>query len=134
MCVCNDVAMQSRNIILALAAFALATTGTTYYFYSELQTAKNPDKAAENEAKELVAAVGQLIVLPDELPVVATVADLEKLKGQPFFQFASVGDKVLIFNEARKAVLYSPGENRIVDVAPLSIGQSSATPTPTPTP
>jgi hypothetical protein len=129
--VCNDVGMQSRTVILTLAVIALAATGSAYYFYSEAQTAKNPQQAAEEEARELVAAVSKLIVLPDELPVVATVADPAKLAGQPFFQNAKVGDKVLIFNEARKAVLFSPDENRIVDVAPLSIGQS-ATPAPTP--
>jgi hypothetical protein len=65
------------------------------------------------------------MLLPtEELPIVATVADPEKLKGQAFFVNATKGDKVLIYNTAKKAILYSPTENKIVDVAPLSIGQN----------
>lgn len=131
---CYHAAMQSpKALIIALAVVAVATSGTAYYFYSEARSAKNPQQAAEDEAKKWVATVGKLIVLPDELPIVATVADPDKLKGQPFFQNAKKGDKVLIFNEARKAVLYSPADERIVEVAPLNIGNST-TPSPSPSP
>jgi hypothetical protein len=123
--------MNTRHLVIGLAAVALASTGVAYYFYSEAQTVKNPQQAAQDEAKKWVAAVGKLMVLPDELPIIATVADPEKLAGQPFFQNAQKGDKVLIYNNAKKAVLYSPEDDRIVDVAPLSIGNSTQ-PTPTP--
>jgi hypothetical protein len=122
--------MNSRHLAIVLAALTLAAAGSAYYFYDQAQQAGDPQVAAQEEAKEWVAAVSRLIVLPDELPIIATVADPSKLAGQPFFQNAQKGDKVLIFNNARKAVLYNPTEDRIVDVAPLSIGQ----PTPVPTP
>jgi hypothetical protein len=83
----------------------------------------DPDAVSRKEAQELVATVSKLIVLPDEEPVIATVADPSQLIEQPFFANAKKGDKVLIFNVAKKAVLYSPSENRIIEVAPLSIGE-----------
>ena len=118
---------RSRIIIYALVVLGvLVVAGLLYYF---VVAPKNPQQAAADEARRVVAAVGKLIVLPpDEQPIIATVADPSKLEGQPFFQNAKKGDKVLIYNNAKKAILYSPEQNRVVDVAPLSIGK----PTPTP--
>jgi hypothetical protein len=79
-----------------------------------------------------VAAVGKLIVLPtDEQPTLATVVDPSKLKNQPFFAQAQKGDQVLIYTNARKAILYSPTANKIVEVAPLIIGAQAAPPAAT---
>jgi hypothetical protein len=118
-----------RNVTLSLAFFAILAGGLAYYFY--MQVRDNPQIAQQKEIDELVANVAKLIVLPaDEQPVVATVADPDQLDDQPFFANAKKGDKVLIYNNARKVILYDPVEHRIIEVAPLNIG----TPTPSPTP
>lgn len=94
------------------------------YFYRQYTVLKtNPQAAAENEVQKLVQQVGRLIVLPsDETPTVATVSDPEKLKNQPFFANAKAGYKVLIYTNAKKAILYDFVNNKIVEVAPLNIG------------
>jgi hypothetical protein len=87
-----------------------------------------PEKVS-GENNDLITQVGKLVVLPkDEQPTIATVTDLEKLKNQPFFENAQVGDKVLIYANAKKAVLYRPSENKIIELAPLNLssGQSSS--------
>lgn len=100
------------------------------YFYSQYQKAQarltNPTQYAEEEAKKLTLEVGKLITLPtDETPTVATVNDKEKLKNQPFFARSENGDKVLIFTNAKKAILYRPAIKKIIDVAPINIGGSA---------
>ncbi len=76
------------------------------------------------EAKDVIAQVGKILVLPEgEDPTVATVTNLEKLKDQPFFAKAKLGDRVLIYTGAKKAILYDPIANKIVEVAPLGIEQ-----------
>ncbi len=85
----------------------------------------HPDQTslAKKESTDLIAVVGSLIVLPtDEQPIIATVTDPSKLQDQPFFIHAKKGDKVLIYNKARKALLYDPIAHKIIDVAPLSVG------------
>lgn len=75
-----------------------------------------------DEADKLVSVVSGLMMLPDERPTIATVTDKEKLSSQTFFAESQNGDKVLIFTQAKKAVLYRPSTNKIIDVAPVSIG------------
>lgn len=125
----------SKILILLVVIFA----GATVYFYLQTVSVKqDPASVAKKEATELVLRVGQLIVLPeDEVPTVATVSDPEKLKDQPFFVGAKTGDKVLIYTKAKKAVLYDPVANKIIQVAPINIGAASSTKTsvkPTPAP
>ncbi len=83
---------------------------------------------AKEEVTKLVAKVATLIAVPqDEIPTVATVSDSEKLKANAFFINAKNGDKVLIYTNAKKAVLYRPDEQKIIEVGPISIGTPSAT-------
>lgn len=85
---------------------------------------------AKAEVANLVEEVKKLISVPsDEMPTVATVSDSEKLKNNAFFANAMNGDKVLIFTTTKKAILYRPSENKIIEVGPISIGTSSASQT-----
>jgi|CXWL01.1.fsa_nt_gi hypothetical protein len=106
----------------------LALLGATGYFYYEVTKLKeDPQAQARQEAEELVAIVGKLILLPQgELPTIATVSDPEKLKDQPFFAKAKVGDKVLLFPTARKAYLFDPKTNKLLEVAPINVGDTGA--------
>ncbi len=73
--------------------------------------------------QELIREISALIVLPaDETPTIATVTDLSKLRNQPFFTNAKTGDRVFIYTKAKKAILYDPIQKKIVEVAPLNIG------------
>lgn len=115
----------NRNtwVAVTLAVPLVASMGIAYYFYAQNQSLKiNSPDAAQAEAQALISRVGKIMLLPEgETPTVATVKDLEALKDQPFFAKAAVGDKILIYNTARRAILYSPTSNRIIEVAPLNI-------------
>lgn len=91
-----------------------------------------------DQTQKLIAQVGKIIDLPvGETPTVATITDITKLSSQPFFKSAQNGDQVLIYTNAKKAYLYSPTLNRILDVEPINVNATpSATlaPTSEPTP
>jgi len=84
---------------------------------------KNPNQIAQQETQKLINQVSKLILLPtDEIPIINIVGDAEELKKtQPFFLNAKNGDKVLIYANAKKAILYDSVNNKIIEVAPLSI-------------
>ena len=114
------------TILIIVVMLAIVGVGFSYLNYRKTHSTKNT--AQENqEVKKLVAEVGKLIDLPtNEEPTVATVSDISKLKDQPFFQKAKNGDKVLIYAQTRKAILYDPSSKKIIDVAPINLGTSSA--------
>ncbi len=121
---------KNSLFIVILVVVLLLAGGVSYYFYNKYQTSqkllKNPNAAAQEEINSLVSKVGKLIELPrDETPTVATVSDITKLKNQPFFAHAKNGFKVLLYQKAKKAIMYDPWANKIIEVQPLSIGDSS---------
>jgi len=123
-------------ISLVVALVVVAAAVPAIYFYRQYRLAQqrlsNPTEFAKEEAKSLVARVGKLIDLPtDEEPTIATVSDVAKLANQPFFAKAKNGDKVLIYTNAKKAILYNPELNKILNVAPVNIGTPSANTEPT---
>ncbi len=124
---------QQRLIIVVLFGLTVLLAFTTYSYRQKYLAVKaDPQKVTQETVDLLLAEVGQLIALPEgETPTVATVSDPEKLKDQPFFAKAKVGDKVLIYTNARKAILYSPTDHKIIEVAPISIGDNQA-PAPAP--
>ncbi len=123
---------SNRNIVVVLVLLVIILAGTSGYLWKKMQAAtSSPEQIAQAEAQSLAKKVGMLMVLPtDETPTIATVSDPEALKTQAFFANAKVGDKVLIYTNAKKAVLFDPILNKILNVAPLNIG--AATPTPSP--
>ena len=109
-----------RLLIAALVAVSI----TAFYFRQKSEALKKDPRIAERrETEELLSKIGALILLPEgEVPTIATVTDPDKLKNQSFFVKARKGDKVLIYANARKAILFSLLENKIIEVAPLNIG------------
>lgn len=125
-----------KFFIIAAGIILVCGIGFGIYTIYTLQTqvkkmkvsSQTSQEAQKEEAKALVAKVGALISVPsDEQPTIATVTDPEKLKSQAFFAAAKIGDKVLIFTVAKKAILYRPSENKIIEVSPVTIGGASAT-------
>jgi hypothetical protein len=118
--------ITKNKVIAALAVLLIVATSAAVYFYIQYTNLSvNPQQASLQQTNDLVAKVGALMVLPTgEVPTVATVKDPESLKSQAFFANAVAGDKVLIYNAAKEAILYDPATNKIVEVAPISTGSS----------
>ncbi len=113
-------------ILIAAGVFAAMQYKQSKDLKKQISDLKqNPQKATEEETKALLDKVGQLIDLPSEQPTIATVSDLAPLKDQPFFANAQIGDKVLIFTTNKKAILYRPSTNKIIEVAPVNLDDNN---------
>ena len=74
------------------------------------------------DIQKIVSEVSKHIVLPEtETPTMAMVSDLSKLKGQPFFERTELGDIVLIYGTSRRAVLWGPSAQKIIEVSAINI-------------
>jgi hypothetical protein len=106
-----------RIYAAAMVAF-LILVGVGYgltLVYSNFKLIRSDDPAA------VVAALSKVADLPaGETPTVSTITDLESIKDQPFFRDAELGDKVVVFNNAKKAYIYRPTTQKLVVIAPLS--------------
>ena len=122
----SGMLLVRKYIVLLLLVVLVVVGGLAIYYYRAAQS-NAPQSNNQANIVALVAKVGQLIVLPQgETPTVATVVDPNVLKSQPFFANAAKGDLVLIYTAAKKAILYDPSVNKIVEVAPVTIGTSAA--------
>lgn len=105
---------KKKIIIIIFTAFILA------FLLFAFITVKFKHKFSPKKITplSLVEQVGKLIELPEnETPILGTVNDKEKIKNQPFFARAENGDKILIFSESGKVILYRPSENKIIEVS-----------------
>ena len=125
---------KSRKRLVILIVVLVVVGGALYFGYRYKQAQKeiarlsNPTEAAKVVVNELVTKVSVLVEVPsDETPTVATVSDASKLRNQPFFANSENGDKVLIYPQARKAILYRPSTNKVITIAPVNIGDKEKT-------
>ena len=110
-------------LLVILVVIAVGYYGYKYYqarrmadpVYREAQTAKL--------IKGVTDKVGKLMILPKgETPTVATITDIDKLKAdQPFYNDAQNGDQLLVYPSVRRAIIYSPSRNIIVNSGPVYV-------------
>lgn len=124
-----------RNLLIVLCILFIGSSAGAFYFYQQAKSleptqtsTKDPSIVAQEESEVLIAKISKLIMLPEgETPTVATVTDPQKLKDQPFFANAKRGDKVLLYVDAKKAYLYDPVANILIDVGPLNLTPTAST-------
>ncbi|MBI2096145.1 MAG: hypothetical protein HYT43_00720 [Candidatus Taylorbacteria bacterium] len=109
-----------RYLVVGMLILVLAVAGFWLFGREEKPAAASGD---------IVERVAKLILLPsDETPTVAAVSDVNKLKNQPFFEKAKDGFYVLIYSKSKKAILYDPVKNQIVEVGALTLPDSAKKP------
>jgi len=121
------------RVVVVLGLMGFATW--SFFKYQKAQETvdklSNPEAQQEAIAKEreqILAKVSKLMILPDdEEPTIATVTDANVLSQyQPFFRNASDGDKVILYVQSGKSIIYSEEENIIVNVGTISVQGNNA--------
>lgn len=132
-----------KNLVSTLAILAIIGIGiSAFLFYQyqktqkELQAIKKITTASQgannDQLSKILAEVSKIMKLPEgEVPTMATISDVNKLKDQPFFKNSKNGDILLVYNKAGKAILYNPADKKIVEVAPIG---DAGSPSPSPAP
>ena len=121
-------AKVTTAVAVLVAVVALSLAGYTYWQYNQLKNDPTASqKASDAKVSAIKAKVAKLISIPaDETPTLASVTDKTKLKDQPFFKDAENGDQILIFSQAKKAVIYRESENKLINVGPIAITSDTA--------
>jgi hypothetical protein len=119
-------------LISGIVVLVLAAAAPGVYFYTKFTNLEKlvarPAGQTNVDITALLAKIGKFVDLPTgEVPTVATITEADKLPKQLFYAKAKNGDMVIVFAAAKKAILYDPAANRILEMGPVLI------PTPTPT-
>lgn len=105
----------SLRIIIAIALLIILIGGS---FLAYQRTKKTDDL---NNVAVIIEKVSRHYKLPEsEEPALATVTDKSKIS-TPFLNSAENGDKLLIYQDAKKIIIYRPSIDRIIDTGPVSI-------------
>ncbi len=100
-------------VIVLISIYFLVVFGLQ--IFNAYQTKSN----APTTEQILNAIRGEIILPTNEEPVIKTVTNLEEVKYQPFFMNAEVGDQVIIYSVAKKAILFRPSTNKIIEASNL---------------
>lgn len=90
-------------------------------FFVEQGFEKYQEKRLLTSDEAAMESLDKIIVLPEEIPSIATVTDKNQLVDQPFFTKAENGDKVIIYKESRRAYLFRPQEKKIIDMTVIAV-------------
>ncbi|MFA6095619.1 MAG: hypothetical protein WC767_02140 [Candidatus Paceibacterota bacterium] len=118
-----------KTAFVALLIIAVVFITWTIILSSRINVLEDPVALNEARIAQYVREIGKAIVLPEgEAPTLATISDPEALKSQPFFANAKVGDIVLVYEVAKKAVLWRPSEKRLIEVSSVVAPVTSPAP------
>lgn len=110
-------------LFIVVCTVAVVSVVSLIYLYRQYdmtreQLRKTASSGTESEIQSLVSTIGKYMELPvSEVPTLATVTEVAKLPDIPFFAKAKSGDKVLIYTQESKAILYRPSTNKIIEVS-----------------
>lgn len=113
---------RRRYIIVLTVICILATVavGTIVWHSSR------PDYT--DDIARLKTAIGRHYVLPNnEEPVLLTVTDKKQITTD-FLKIAEDGDRVLIYQNSKRVIIYRPSIDKIVDVGPVVVASDGQTP------
>ncbi len=115
-------------LIFGIIIGAVVMIGWNYYKIKTSPAAKSQAEQAKI-TQDLVDKVGKLILLPKgETPLILVIDDVKSLaKDNPFYKNASNGDRVLVYQKAGEAIIYSPTKNLIVNVGPVFLQNDTQT-------
>lgn len=122
-----NVSRQSILVVLVI----MLTLGCLF-LYSQYRAAQEKVESAKSgqnaQTEDVIKTVSKIAIVPkDETPTIATVTNVEKIKDQEFFVNAKNGDKVLVYAKQKKAILYRPSTNQIVNINTVTSVQGADT-------
>lgn len=127
--------MDKQKLILIIMIVLVSAGGTLYgltmrkdnkRLQMQIEQLKiDPQSINRDEIKSLIEKMSKLIALPEGETPVLFPFEKEKYNDQQVFSKTENGDKILIYSNAKKAYIYRPSRNVIVDVIPVNIGDTA---------
>ena len=113
-------------ILLTLILLAGAVSYLLFYQKSQRVTINIPQLAPSktviiNPDQDLLSELEKRLAMPKGKPAIFNISDLSHLTSQNFFNGSKPTDKLILFQEDKKAVIYDPIAKQIINVGPLVV-------------
>jgi multidrug resistance efflux pump len=109
-------------VIVAAIVFAIVAIAAIFFatqFFASQSTAETADDATK---QRIVSKVENLYILPEGAPTVARVQNKDQLIGQAFYDHVENGDYLIVYDQAKLALIYREAADKLVNVAPIALG------------
>lgn len=114
---------HKRYMLIAGAVIFVAAGG--FIVWQLFGGSKDQTQVNQQTVDRLVGEVGTIFVLPDGQPTVAVIQDKGKLADQPFYKSAENGDYLLVYSNAKLALIYREKIHKLVNAGSIQIGDQS---------
>ncbi|MDD5341647.1 MAG: hypothetical protein PHC97_04430 [Patescibacteria group bacterium] len=106
-------------VLIASAITCLVLQKTDYVAVLKTAWQMHQQQIIPREDKEILAKLGEIMLLPEGTPTMALITDAAALKKQQplFFANAKNGDRLIIYSD--KAIIYDAEANKIIQVGPV---------------
>lgn len=130
----NNQLIKYQKTLLILFVLLLISSFLAVIFYQQSKKLQldflKSDKTRTvklTQQQALLAELEKKILLPKGNPLIFNVSDLPQLTTQDFFNGSKPSDKLIIFEQNQKAIIYDPTDHKIINVGPFVIQQTQAT-------
>jgi predicted PurR-regulated permease PerM len=118
----SRISSTKLRVLVGFVVVLVLVSGFLTFKYLQInhqikQLKSNSNSVIANSTEKLLTKVGNLALLPQGTPTIAIVKNVNQLKSEAFFDGAQNGDYLIVYAQAKKAILYRPSDNRIVEYA-----------------
>lgn len=106
-----------------LSCLLVLAVATSIFLFQRYRHAVDTNPSTQQQ--QLLASIGHDIILPSGTPVVSTVIDKSKLTNPALADIVNNGDKILIYGQARRLIVYRPSVGKVVDMLNIEVGSGS---------
>ena len=114
------------KLVIAIIIILVIVGGGLYQAQKLNNATSENGKLTPSAVNDLIAEVGDKMMLPKgETPTIATVTDVTKLEGQPFYRNAQNGDLLIVIGSTKQVLLYRRSIHKIINFAILNTNANS---------
>lgn len=103
---------KKLTVILGLLLVLVLLAAVVFFVKYRQAVNNNPTTQRDHLLKE----IGQDIALPKETPTISTVLDASKITNPTLAAQAQNGDKLLVYANAKRLIVYRPSSRKVVDI------------------
>lgn len=119
---------RRRAVTSILLVLLLAISAASVLLFIKYREAV--DDNPKTQERRTIQQVTDILEAPDEQPSVVTVLDASKLSNKQLAERAHDGDKLLVYAEHKRVVIFRPSSGKIVDMLTIQDAAADTTDSP----